>query len=52
LSRGVVLPSPSSPDSLLPQQYARLSVATAQVCLVPALTWRKLCVPATGVGVS
>src|SRR5881397_4288709 len=35
LSRFVVVPSPSWPESLYPQQYAALSVVRPQVCATP-----------------
>jgi hypothetical protein len=40
--RCVVVPSPSPPELLVPQQYARLSTVTPQVWLPskPEVTWR------------
>src|SRR5438552_11508030 len=51
-SRFVVVPSPSSPDPLKPQQYAAPLVVTPQVCAAPALTPANERPPATGVGTS
>src|SRR2546422_10687979 len=51
-SRFVVVPSPSSPDPLKPQQYAAPLVVTPQVWASPALTPANERPPATGVGTS
>jgi hypothetical protein len=50
--RFVVVPSPSSPVLLSPQQYAVLPVVTAQVCVPPALTAETLRPPVTATGTS
>src|SRR5437867_541192 len=47
---GAVVPSPSWPPLLSPQQYAKLSVAIPQLWLVAATSAKNLRPPATGTG--
>src|SRR5438034_128735 len=51
-SRAVVVPSPSRPRPLKPQQYAVAVGVTPQVCAVPALRTANVRPPTTGVGTS
>src|SRR6266566_10011771 len=50
LVRFVVVPSPSWPLSLSPQQYAAPAVVTPQVWKLPALTAAKVSPPTTATG--
>lgn len=49
-ARGVVVPSPSWPELLRPQQNAAPELVSPQVCCVPVISVVKTCPPKTATG--